>query len=74
MQASLWATHFSEVEFTGAPVDAYTLLSGRISFPVGGTHSRVFLEAFNLLDNDHLEHPEGQSYGLILQFGFSASW
>ncbi len=81
--AVLWATFFDDVEFVdpaggGAigAVDAYTLLNARISWrpPLGDGRSHVFLQAFNLLDHDHREHPEGDSYGLILMGGVELVW
>lgn len=74
----LWATFFDDVEFLDpagpAPigsVDDYTLLNGQVSyrFSLMETQGNVFLQAFNLLDHDHREHPEGDGYGLILMGG-----
>jgi len=82
LTCSVWATYFDEVQFfdpTGfktAPLDAYLLVNARIAYrvPFAGTDSLVFLQAFNLLDHDHRESPEGSSYGLLLLAGFEARW
>ena len=54
----------------------YVLVNGSVSRPFkwGDSSGRVFLEAFNLFDNDHREHPDGQEYGLILQAGISVNF
>ena len=72
----LWANYFDETEFAGTAVDDYALLNGQISyaFQVGDTEGDIYLKGFNLLDNDHREHPETHSYGLILMAGFSLTW
>lgn len=72
----LWVNYFDETELEGAVADAYTLLNGSVSyaFPLGKAQSTLFVKAFNLLDNDHKEHPEGAEYGLILQGGFAIDW
>jgi iron complex outermembrane recepter protein len=83
LTGSLWATFFDEVEFVDpagggvviGSVDAYILLNARIAYqPFEGNKTIVFLQAFNLLDHDHREHPQGNSYGLLLQAGFEARW
>jgi iron complex outermembrane receptor protein len=83
LATKLWVNYFDDVEFrdavtgtsTGA-VDEYVLLSGRISLVVlkGDTRGTVFLQAFNMLDHDHREHPAGDSYGAIVTAGAEVSW
>ena len=83
LTAMLWATFFDDVDFvdTAAGVvvgstDDYILLNGRIAWklPVAGVNSRVFVQAFNLLDHDHREQPPGDPYGLILTAGLEVTW
>ncbi len=35
---------------------------------------RTHREGFNMLDNDHREHPEGDKKGAIWQLGISITW
>ncbi len=83
LDAKLWALAFDDVEFHDAgagastgTVDSYVLLNGRISLRVlkGDTKGTVFLQAFNVFDHDHREHPEGDSYGAIVTGGFELTW
>ncbi len=76
LSATLWANYFDETEFGGTAADDYALVNGQISyaFLVDQTEASVYLRAFNLLDNDQREHPEGQSYGLLLMAGFTLTW
>lgn len=83
LSARLWLTFFDDVEFrdaaTGAStgsVDRYVLVNGRVSFEVlkGDTKGTVFLQAFNMLDHDHREHPQGDRYGVIVTGGFELAW
>ncbi len=83
LSAMLWTSFFDEVEFDdptgGASIgaaDAYALLNARVSYrlPFAGVQGRAFLQAFNLLDHDHREHPQGDSYGLILSGGLEIAW
>jgi iron complex outermembrane receptor protein len=83
-RAALWAAVFDDIEAFDAPgtgtldlrVDEYALLNARVSYELAwGEHrGTVFLQAFNLLDHDHREHPEGDSYGLILTGGAEIRW
>ncbi|MCZ6690913.1 MAG: TonB-dependent receptor [Planctomycetota bacterium] len=72
----LWVNYFGDTEFGGTALDDYALLNAQISytFPVDQTEARVYLQAFNLLDERHREHPLAQSYGLILMAGLSLLW
>jgi iron complex outermembrane receptor protein len=74
--AMLWLNYTDEAEFEARVADDYLLINGSFSktFSVGESEGRLFIEAFNLADNDHREHPDGQRYGLILQAGFSLVW
>jgi iron complex outermembrane receptor protein len=84
LTASLWATYFGKVEFVDpaggnriiGTVHEYGLLNARLAYrlPFAGTDSLAFIQAFNLLDRDHREHPEGDSYGLLLLAGFESHW
>jgi iron complex outermembrane receptor protein len=81
--AMLWVHFFDEVvlpdptgqQIVGA-VDDYALLNARVAYrrALGRAEGCVFLEAFNLLDHDHREHPEGDGYGLLLSGGLELSW
>jgi outer membrane receptor protein involved in Fe transport len=74
--AMLWASYFDETRFSGVTVDEYVIVNGSVSktFTMGESRGRLFLDAFNLLGNDHREHPDGQSYGMILQAGLGVTW
>ncbi len=80
---SVWGNFFDDTAFIDpaggqviGSVDAYFLLNARVAYrlPWGGGSARVYLQAFNLLDHDHREHPEGDRYGLLLVAGFEARW
>ena len=79
----LWATYFDDIDFvdTAAGViagstDDYLLLNAKVAYklPIEDVNSRVFVQAFNLLDHDHREQPAGDPYGLILMAGVEATW
>lgn len=82
--AMLWATYFDDVEFsdpTGSvflgTVEEYALLNLRASYRIAvgaKSEARAFVQAFNLLDHDHHEHLQGDSYGLILTGGLELQW
>lgn len=82
--AMLWVTYFDDVEFsdpTGnvflGTVDDYALLNLRVSyrFSLGDRKEALaFVQAFNAFDRDHLEHIEGDRYGLLLTAGFEVRW
>jgi outer membrane cobalamin receptor len=83
VRASLWVNFFDDVEHVdpagGASLgalDEYALVNARVSWrtSVGSARSEVYVQAFNLLDHDHREHPEGQKYGLILVGGVDLAW
>ncbi|MHC4516034.1 MAG: TonB-dependent receptor plug domain-containing protein [Planctomycetota bacterium] len=78
LKAALWATFFDKTFVDSAPfseVKEYLMVNGNVTYRMfGDQDSRstgsVFVNAFNLLDNDHKEHPSGDRYGLILTAGF----
>lgn len=76
LSGMLWVTYFDETRFSGVALDDYVLLNGQISyaFLVDQTEARIFLQAFNLLDSDHRQHPDAQRQGLILMAGFNLLW
>jgi outer membrane receptor protein involved in Fe transport len=83
LSLSLWGNFFDKTAFIdpagGAvigAVDDYFLLNARIAcrLPWGRGDARVYVQAFNMLDHDHREHPEGDRYGLLLVAGFEARW
>jgi iron complex outermembrane receptor protein len=73
----LWANYRDSSEQDGVPVDSYVLVNGSVAyeFPwAGGSRGQVFLRFFNLLDDEHKEHPNGDTYGLILTGGLQIEW
>jgi hypothetical protein len=80
----VWGTFFDESDFQekGATatnlggVPAYTLLNLKVWYPfkLGSAEGKVFLQGFNLLDNVHKEHPDGDAYGLIGSAGVELAW
>ena len=81
LSATLWASFTDDVEFTErndfdppdfGKVDEYWLLNGQISYPAGG--GQVFLQGFNMLDDDHREHPDGDKYGATWRAGWRVSF
>ncbi len=78
-----WANYFGAVDFTDPTgtlivgrADPYALLNARLSYgmQVGPAKAQAFIQAFNLLDHDHHEHPEGDSYGQLLMVGLDVAW
>ena len=76
LSATLWVNYFDETVFGGVPVSDYTLVNGQVSygFSFGQTDGSVYVKALNMFDNDHREHPNGQSYGIIVMGGVSLVW
>ncbi len=80
--ASLWATFFDNSFVDSAPfseVSEYLMVNGNVSYRMFGngkseSTGSLFVNAFNLLDNDHKEHPSGDRYGLILTAGFNVTF
>jgi iron complex outermembrane receptor protein len=84
LSGMLWVNFFDEVTFLDpnntvqpAPsVPAYTIVNAKVWYPIklGKADGRVFAQGFNLLDNVHKEHPNGDAYGLIAMAGFEIAW
>ncbi len=82
--ASLWTTFFDDTRGydpallgkLDTKTDEYVLLNARVTWTFLDDPARAtaFLEAFNMLDHDHREHPEGDSYGLLLSGGLEVRW
>jgi iron complex outermembrane receptor protein len=81
--ASAWATFFDDVTFLDpasggviGSVEDYLLLNARVAYRVSGLlkDAQVFVQAFNLLDHDHREQPQGDPYGLLLMGGVEIAW
>ena len=79
---SLWVSAIDEVEFVDpngsslGRVDGYALVNARLShgFEVDKVTGTLFVQAFNLLDHDHREHPSGDEYGILFSAGAELSW
>jgi iron complex outermembrane receptor protein len=76
---SLWSSFFDTVVFvdgsSGAPLgkaEAYALVNAELDYRF--SWGRLFVRGFNLLDHDHREHPQGDSYGIIVMGGLDARW
>ncbi len=83
LSGMLWVNYFDEVDFTDKKtgrslgrVPAYILVNAKIWHPfrLGKAEGRVFLQGFNLLDNVHREHPQGDEYGLLGLAGVEIAW
>jgi iron complex outermembrane receptor protein len=76
VSAMLWGSYFDETEMFGRRVPAYTLINGRIGLHVasGEFDARLFVQAFNLLNDRHRENSDGEEYGLILMGGAELEW
>jgi len=73
----LWANYYDATELDGVAIDSYVLVNGSISYQfrvAKGSHGQVFVRFFNLLDDNHREHPQGDAYGLILTGGLQFDW
>ena len=76
LSSMLWMTYMDETAFEAAPgifreADEYTLLNGQVSYSFRLPHGtgQLFLGGFNLLDDEHREHPDAERYGRSLQGG-----
>jgi len=83
LSGMLWVNFFDHVVFqdksTGADlgsVPSYTLVNMKLWHPfrLGNAEGNVFLQGFNLLDNVHKEHPQGDAYGLLALAGVEIAW
>jgi outer membrane receptor protein involved in Fe transport len=75
--AMLWANFRDATELDGVAIDSYILINGSVSyrFPVAsGTTGQAFVRFFNLLNDKHREHPQGDAYGLIFTAGLQIDW
>jgi outer membrane receptor protein involved in Fe transport len=82
--ATVWVTCFDETygydpaggDPKGEKVPAYALLNSRLAwtFRRDKAQATAFLQGFNLLDHDHLEHVEGNTYGPLILGGVEISW
>jgi outer membrane receptor for ferrienterochelin and colicin/pimeloyl-ACP methyl ester carboxylesterase len=75
--AMLWANFRGSSEEEGEKADAYVLINGSVAylFPIiGGAEGQAFVRFFNLLDDEHKEHPQGDSYGIIITGGLQIDW
>jgi outer membrane receptor for ferrienterochelin and colicin/pimeloyl-ACP methyl ester carboxylesterase len=76
-EATLWAYRQDAVALFGEEVPSYVLLNGSVSWRFDlnlAAKGRLFVRAFNLLDDDHREHPEGDRMGLLFQVGAQVAW
>ena len=51
----------------------YFLLNGSVSYDLSDK-TALFLEGFNLLGDNHKEHPDAHSYRSTLSLGFRHAW
>ena len=63
-----WAEQVSDVQkqqivYQSFHLDAYTLLNARVGYRFFATKAEISGVAFNLLDDQHREHPFGQLIG-----------
>ena len=75
--AMLWANFRGSTELDDIAIDGYVLVNGSVSydFPIAsGTSGQAFVRFFNLLNDVHREHPQGDAYGLILTGGLQIGW
>lgn len=75
----LWANWRDASEFDAIPVDSYLLLNGSVSYRFDVAHKdsgpgQAFVRFFNLLNDKHREHPQGDEYGLIITGGLQFDW
>jgi iron complex outermembrane receptor protein len=83
LSGMLWVNFFDHIEFLDkssgtslGSVPSYTLLNLKIWHPfrLGTADGKIFLQGFNLLDNVHREHPQGEEYGLLALAGVEVAW
>ena len=73
----LWANFKGSTELDDIALDSYVLVNGSVSynFPIAsGATGSTFIRSFNLLNDKHKEHPNGDEYGLILTGGIEIDW
>ena len=78
VSAMLWVNFFDDTELFGITVDEYTTLNGGLSydFPLleNRAEGRAFLQVYNAFDEDHREHPQGESFGLMMTAGLEVKY
>jgi iron complex outermembrane receptor protein len=83
LSGMLWMNYFDRVEFTDknttkplGSVSSYALLNAKVWYPIrlGNADGKLFLQAFNLLDNVHREYIDSESYGLLALAGVEIAW
>lgn len=75
VRAMLWASYFDATRVFDVTVGDHVMLNGSFSYPfLDNNKARVFVEGFNLLDNDHREHPDGDSYGAMVSAGVTVTF
>jgi len=80
--AMVWGTFVDRVDYIDplggfiGRADAYAMLNARIArrFKLGKSEGKVYLQAFNLTNNRHFEHAEGNPYGIIAMLGAELAW
>ncbi len=75
--AMLWANFYDDTEIDGRSIDSYVLVNGSLNYRftvTGHTYGQAFVRVFNLLDDKHREHPDGDAYGLMITAGFRFDW
>jgi len=73
----LWVNYYDQTQLFGIDIDSYVLVNGSVSyaFPVSDRATgQAFLRFFNVLDDVHREHPQGDDYGLIISGGLQLDW
>ncbi len=72
-EGMLWANYVDDTELFNTVIPEYWLLNASLSyrFPLGTQSGSVFVRGFNILDNVHREHPEGDAYGILFTGGVS---
>jgi len=80
--AMAWATFTDQVDYLDplggfiGRADAYAMLNARVAhgFKLGKSEGKVYLQAFNLTNNRHWEHAEGDRYGILAMLGAELAW
>jgi iron complex outermembrane receptor protein len=83
LSGMLWMNFFDRVDFTDkntglslGSVPSYALLNAKVWYPIrlGNADGKLFLQAFNLLDNVHREYIQSKTYGLMALAGVEIAW
>ena len=73
----LWANFRGSTELDDVAIDSYVLVNGSVSYNFDvawGATGQAFIRFFNLLNDKHREHPQGDEYGLIMTAGLQFDW